>query len=77
MVDGNGIECVDGCINVEGNWIECVDGCVDGGGFQWQDSTIKFDGCRQDWRRYSMVQMAFSPVLGGKLESYLLRKTNP
>jgi len=34
MVDGNGIECVDGCVNVDGDWIECVDGCVDGGGFQ-------------------------------------------
>ena len=27
------------------------------------DSTIKFDGCRRDWRRYLMVRMAFSPVL--------------
>ena len=35
MVDGNGNECVDGCVNVDGDWIECVDGCVDGGGFQW------------------------------------------
>ena len=35
MVDGDGIECVDGCVNVDGDWIECVDGCVDGGGIQW------------------------------------------
>jgi hypothetical protein len=32
MVDGDGIECVDGCVNVDGDWIECVGGCVDGGG---------------------------------------------
>ena len=32
MVDGNGIECVDGCVNVDIDWIECVGGCVDGGG---------------------------------------------
>ena len=35
MVDGDGIECVDGCVNVDGDWIECVGGCVDGGGIQW------------------------------------------
>ena len=35
MVDGDRIECVDGCVNVDGDWIECVDGCVNGGGFQW------------------------------------------
>jgi hypothetical protein len=34
MVDGDGIECVDGCVNVDGDWIECVGGCVDGGGIQ-------------------------------------------
>jgi hypothetical protein len=24
MVDGDGIECVEGCVNVDGDWIECV-----------------------------------------------------
>ena len=63
MVDGDGIECVDGCVNVDGDWIECVGGCVDGGGIhngRNQQSTLMVR-CRR-WRRYSMVRMAFSPI---------------